>query len=183
LIGHDGAPGNNSDVITVDGDRAFVVRVGSHKAAGIKPFADVKDQVTQMVTRQKAEDQARVDAEKLLTALNAGKGDDALKAAGLSFGNVQKVQRTAQPSNFEQNVYALAQPTADKPSYGISQDPQGNTVLIKLTAVTQGKLPDAEAAQFNQQLQQTSSNNTFDALLGNLRQQAKIKLGSAAQNQ
>ncbi|KAB7898097.1 peptidylprolyl isomerase [Rouxiella sp. S1S-2] len=183
LIGHDGAPGNNSDVITVDGDRAFVVRVDSHKAAGIKPFTDVKDQVTQMVKRQKAEDQARVDAEKLLTALNAGKGDDALKAAGLSFGNVQKVQRTAQPSDFEQNVYALAQPTADKPSYGISQDPQGNTVLIKLTAVTQGKLPDAEAAQFNQQLQQTSSNNTFDALLGNLRQQAKIKLGSAAQNQ
>lgn len=183
LIGHDGAPGSNSDVITVDGDRAFVVRVDAHKAAGIKPFAEVKDQVATLVKRQKAEDQARIDAQKILVALKEGKGDDALKAAGVSFGDVQKVQRTAQPSDFEQNVYALPQPTADKPSYGISQDNNGNTVLIKLTGVTQGKLPDAEAAQFAQQLQQTSSNNTFDALLANLRQQAKVKFGAAAQNQ
>lgn len=183
LIGNDGAPGSNSDVITVDGDRAFVVRVDAHKAAGIKPFAEVKDQVATLVKRQKAEDQARIDAQKALVALKEGKGDDALKAAGVSFGGVQKVQRTAQPSDFEQNVYALPQGSADKPSYGISQDQNGNTVLIKLTAVTQGQLPEAEAAQFAQQLQQTSSNNTFDALLGNLRQQAKIKLGTAAQNQ
>lgn len=183
LIGHDGAPGSNSDVITVDGDRAFVVRVDAHKAAGIKPFAEVKDQVATLVKRQKAEDQARIDAQKILVALKEGKGDDALKTAGVSFGDVQKVQRTAQPSDFEQNVYALPQPTADKPSYGISQDNNGNTVLIKLTGVTQGKLPDAEAAQFAQQLQQTSSNNTFDALLANLRQQAKVKFGAAAQNQ
>lgn len=183
LIGRDGAPGSNSDVITVDGDRAFVVRVDAHKPEGIKPFAEVKEQVAQQVKRQKAEDQARVDAQKVLTALKEGKGDDALKAAGVSFGDVQKVQRTAQPSDFEQNVYALAQPQADKPTYGISQDENGNTVLIKLTAVTQGKLPEAEAAQFNQQLQQTSSNSTFDALLANLRKQAKIKLGAAAQNQ
>ncbi|MDR3432498.1 MAG: peptidylprolyl isomerase [Rouxiella aceris] len=183
LIGHDGAPSSNSDVITVDGDRAFVLRVNEHKPAGIKPFAEVKAQVTELVKRQKAEDQARVDAQKLLTALQAGKGDDALKAAGLSFGDVQKVQRSARPSDFEQNVYALPQPTADKASYGVSQDAKGNSVVIKLTAVNQGKLPDAEAAQFNQELQQTSSNNTFDALLGNLRQQAKIKFGNAAQNQ
>ncbi len=38
LIGENGAPGSNSDVITVDGDRAFVVRVGSHKPEGIEPF-------------------------------------------------------------------------------------------------------------------------------------------------
>jgi peptidyl-prolyl cis-trans isomerase D len=183
LIGHDGTPGSNSDVITVDGDRAFVVRVDAHKAAGVKPFAEVKDQVTQLVKRQKAEDQSRVDAQKLLIALKEGKGDDALKAAGLSFGDVQKVQRTAQPSDFEQNVYALPQPQNGKPSYGISQDDRGNTVIIKLTAVNPGKLTDAEAAQFNQQLQQTSSNNTFDALLANLRHQAKVKFGSAAQNQ
>lgn len=183
LIGHDGGPGSNSDVITVDGDRAFVVRVDAHKAAGIKPFAEVKDQVATLVKRQKAEDQARIDAQKTLVALKEGKGDDALKAAGVSFGDAQKVQRTAQPSDFEQNVYALPQPTAGKPSYGLSQDDNGNTVLIKLTGVTQGKLPDAEAAQFAQQLQQTSSNNTFDALLASLRHQAKFKFGAAAQNQ
>lgn len=38
LIGQDGSPGSNSDIITVDGDRAFVVRVEAHKAEGVKPL-------------------------------------------------------------------------------------------------------------------------------------------------
>ncbi len=183
LIGQDGAPGNNSDIITVDGDRAFVIRVDAHKAEGVKPFAEVKDQVTTLVKRQKAQDQARMEGEKLLTALKEGKGDDAMKAAGLSFGDVQKVQRSQQPSAFEENVFALPHPQKDQAVYGLSQDPKGNSVLIKLTAVTPGAVPEADAARFAQEMQQTSSNVTFDALLTNLRQEAKIKFGSAAQNQ
>ncbi|MCX2944089.1 peptidylprolyl isomerase, partial [Rahnella perminowiae] len=183
LIGQDGSPGSNSDIITVDGDRAFVVRVDAHKAEGVKPFADVKDQVTTLVKRQKAQDQARMEGEKLLTALKDGKGDDAMKAAGLTFGAVQKVQRSQQPSAFEENVYALPHPQKDKPVYGLTQDDKGNSVLVKLNAVTPGTLPDADAVRFNQEMQQTSSNVTFDALLTNLRQEAKIKYGSAAQNQ
>src|SRR5471032_1270754 len=183
LIGQEGSPGSNSDIITVDVDRAFVVRVDAHKAEGFKPFADVKDQVVALVKRQQAENQARIDGEKLLTALKAGKGDEALKAAGLSFGDVQKVQRTQKPSAFEQNVYALPHPQKDQPVYGLSQDDKGNSVLVELTAVNPGKLPENETARFEQELQQSSSNVTFDALLTNLRQEAKIKLGSAAQVQ
>lgn len=125
-----------SDIITVDGDRAFVVRVDAHKAEGVKPFADVKDQVTTLVKRQKAQDQARMEGEKLLTALKEGKGDDAMKAAGLTFGAVQKVQRSQQPSAFEENVYALPHPQKDQPVYGLTQDDKGNSVLVKLNAVT-----------------------------------------------
>ncbi|MFZ4834106.1 peptidylprolyl isomerase [Rouxiella sp. Mn2063] len=182
LLGQAGAPGSNSDVITVDGDRAFVIRIDDHKAAGVKPFADVKDQVITLVKQQKAEDQARVDGAKILAALKAGKGDDEMKAAGLSFSNVQKVQRTQQPSDFEQNVYALPQPQKDAVSYGISEDQQGNTVLIKLTAVNPGVLPESDTARFSDEIQKMSSNATFDALLNSLRQEAKIKLGTAAQN-
>lgn len=183
LIGQDGSPGSNSDIITVDGDRAFVVRVDAHKAEGVKPFAEVKDQVTTLVKRQKAQDQARMDGEKLLTALKDGKGDDAMKAAGLSFGAVQKVQRSQQPSAFESNVYELPHPQKDQPVYGLTQDNKGNSVLVKLNTVTPGVVPEADIARFNQEMQQTSSNVTFDALLTNLRQEAKIKYGSAAQNQ
>jgi peptidyl-prolyl cis-trans isomerase D len=106
-----------------------------------------------------------------------------LKAAGLSFGDMLKVQRTQQPSAFEQNVYALPHPQKDQPVYGLSQDEKGNSVLVELTAVNPGKLPDNETVRFEQELQQSSSNVTFDALLTNLRQEAKIKLGSAAQVQ
>lgn len=37
LVGENGTPGSNSDIITVDGDRAFVLRVSEHKAEAVKP--------------------------------------------------------------------------------------------------------------------------------------------------
>ncbi|XPE58491.1 hypothetical protein ACNKHQ_02225 [Shigella flexneri] len=37
-------PGSNSDIVTVDGDRAFVIRVSEHKAGAVKPLAEVKAQ-------------------------------------------------------------------------------------------------------------------------------------------
>ncbi|WP_411704616.1 peptidylprolyl isomerase [Edaphovirga cremea] len=183
LIGANGTPGSNSDVITVDGDRAFVVRVEGHKPEAVKPFDEVRDQVTVLVKRQKAEQQARVDAEKLLADLKQGKGEEALKAAGLAFGEKQKVQRSQQPGAFEQSVYAMPQPKKDQPTFAVSEDAKGNVVLIELTAVNAGKLPETEIQNFSQQIQEGAANITYDSLLANLHKEAKITLGSGAQTQ
>lgn len=86
LVGENGSAGSNSEVITVDGDRAFVIRIDGHKPEGIEPFDQVRDQISELVKRQKAEQQARVDGEKILTALKQGKGEEAMKSAGISFG-------------------------------------------------------------------------------------------------
>ncbi|ENE0401639.1 peptidylprolyl isomerase, partial [Shigella sonnei] len=72
LVGENGAPGINSDIITVDGDRAFVLRISEHKPEAVKPLADVQEQVKALVQHNKAEQQAKVDAEKLLVDLKAG---------------------------------------------------------------------------------------------------------------
>ncbi|MGS9273108.1 peptidylprolyl isomerase, partial [Salmonella enterica subsp. enterica serovar Infantis] len=55
LVGENGTPGPKSDIITVDGDRAFVVRVSEHKPDAVKPLAEVKEQVTALVKHNKAE--------------------------------------------------------------------------------------------------------------------------------
>lgn len=73
LVGENGAPGINSDIITVDGDRAFVLRISEHKPEAVKPLADVQEQVKALVQHNKAEQQAKVDAEKLLVDLKAAK--------------------------------------------------------------------------------------------------------------
>ncbi|MCV5918963.1 peptidylprolyl isomerase, partial [Escherichia coli] len=54
LVGENGAPGSNSDIITVDGDRAFVLRISEHKAEAVKPLAEVKAQVSDIVKHNKA---------------------------------------------------------------------------------------------------------------------------------
>lgn len=183
LIGENGAPGSNSDVITVDGDRAFVIRVVAHQPEGIEPFDKVKDRVTAMVKHNKALQEAKLQGEKLLVELKQGKGDEAMKAAGLSFDSVQKMARAPEDSQLVEAVFALPHPEAGKVVYGMSQDAQGNVVLIALDSVKPGTLPADEMKTFVSNMEKGSASVTFDALLTNLRKEAKIKMGAAEQQQ
>ncbi|BEN57657.1 peptidylprolyl isomerase [Serratia marcescens] len=181
LIGENGAPGSNSDVITVDGDRAFVVRVSGHKPEGIEPFDQVKDRVADLVKRNKALQAAKLQSEKLLVELKQGKGDEAMKAAGLSFGAVQKMARAPEDSQLVESVFALPHPQDGKPVYGMSQDRQDNVVLIALDAVKPGTLPEDEMKTFVGKMEEGATGVSFDSLLASLRKEAKIKMGAAEQ--
>ncbi|QIO26588.1 peptidylprolyl isomerase [Serratia marcescens] len=181
LIGENGAPGSNSDVITVDGDRAFVVRVSGHKPEDIEPFDQVKDRVAELVKRNKALQAAKLQGEKLLVELKQGKGDEAMKAAGLSFGAVQKMARAPEDSQLVESVFALPHPQDGKPVYGMSQDRQDNVVLIALDAVKPGTLPEDEMKTFVGKMEEGATGVSFDSLLASLRKEAKIKMGAAEQ--
>lgn len=176
LVGENGSPGSNSDIITVDGDRAFVLRVSEHKAEAVKPLAEVRDQVIAAVKQQKAEQQAQLDADKLLNALKQGKGSDDMKAAGLSFGEAKTLSRSGQDP-ISQAAFALPLPAKDKPSYGIANDMQGNVVLLSLDEVKAGSMPDAQKKAMVKGITQNNAQITFEALMSNLRKEAKIKLG------
>ena len=176
LVGENGTPGSNSDIITVDGDRAFVLRVTEHKPEAVKPLDEVKDQIAALVKHNKAEQQAKLDAEKLLAALKAGKGDEALKAAGLSFGEAKTLSRTGQDP-VSQAAFALGQPAKGKPVYGSASDMQGNVVILALDEVKAGTLPEAQKKAMVQGITQNNAQIAFEALMSNLRKEAKIKLG------
>ncbi|MGQ9450788.1 peptidylprolyl isomerase [Leclercia sp. TB492] len=176
LVGENGTPGSNSDIITVDGDRAFVLRVSEHKPEAIKPLEEVKDQITALVKHNKAVQQAKLDAEKLLAELKAGKGDEALKAAGLSFGETKTLSRTGQDP-ISQAAFGLSLPAKDKPSFGIANDMQGNVVVLALDEVKAGTMPEAQKKAMVQGITQNNAQIAFEALMSNLRKEAKIKLG------
>lgn len=182
LVGENGAPGNNSDIITVDGDRAFVLRVSAHKPEAVKPLADVTAQITDTLNTEKAQKEAKAQADKLLADLKAGKGDEAMKAANLSFGSQKTLTRNGQDAA-TQAVFTLSQPVKGKPSYGISEDGEGNVLLLALDEVRSGTLPDAQKKAMVQGVTQNNAQIAFEALLSNLRKEAKIKYGAAAQAQ
>lgn len=177
LVGENGTPGSNSDIITVDGDRAFVIRVSEHKPEAVKPLAEVKAQVTDIVKHSKAQQQAKLDADKLLAALKTGNGDEALKAAGLSFGEAKTLSRTGQDP-LSQAAFTLPLPAKDKPSYGVANDMQGNVVLLALDEVKAGTMPEAQKKAMVQGITQNNAQIAFEALMSNLRKEAKIKTGS-----
>ncbi|WP_338464367.1 peptidylprolyl isomerase [Franconibacter daqui] len=182
LIGENGTPGSNSDIITVEGDRAFVLRVTDHKAEATKPLADVRNEVVDAVKHQKAEQQAKIDAEKLLSALKNGKGDEALKAAGLSFGEAKTLSRTGQDP-LSQTAFTLPLPAKGKSSYGMGNDMQGNVVLLALDEVRSGTLPEEQKKAMVQGITQNNAQVAFEALMSNLRKEAKIKMGDMVTEQ
>ncbi len=182
LVGQNGAPGSNSDIITVDGDRAFVLRVSEHKPEAVKPLEEVKAQVSDIVKHNKAQQQAKLDADKLIAALKEGKGDDALKAAGLSFGEAKTLARTGQDP-VSQAAFALPLPAKDKPGYGVANDMQGNVVVLALDEVKAGTMPDAQKKAMVQGITQNNAQIAFEALMSNLRKEAKIKIGSQLDQQ
>lgn len=182
LVGQGGAPGSNSDIITVDGDRAFVLRISAHTPQSIKPLNEVQQQVTEQVKRQKVERIAKQDADKLLAELKQGKGDEALKAADLSFGEPQTLSRGTQ-GPIGQAAFALPLPAADKPSYGVASDSNGNVVLLALDEVKAGTVPEAQKNAMEQGITQNNAQIAFEALMASLRQQAKIKMGESLEQQ
>ncbi|RAU33117.1 peptidylprolyl isomerase [Pantoea sp. RIT413] len=181
LIGQNGAPGNNSDIISVDGDRAFVLRISEHKPEAVKPLDQVKAQVTDRIKHDKATQQAKAQADKLLAGLKAGKSE-ALSAAGLTLSSSKVVDRNAQDP-VAQTAFSLPQPAENKPSWGVSEDMQGNVVLVALDKVSAGSLPQNQVDEMIKGVTQNNAQIAFEALLENLRKEAKIKYGAAAQAQ
>ncbi|WP_435954909.1 peptidylprolyl isomerase [Dryocola sp. BD626] len=182
LVGENGTPGSNSDIITVDGDRAFVLRVTEHKAEAVKPLAEVREQVIAQVKQQKAEQQAKLQADKLLNELKLGKGDAAMKAAGLSFGEAKTLKRSGQDP-VSQAAFTLPLPAKDKASYGVANDMQGNVVLLAFDEVKAGTMPAEQKKAMVQGITQNNAQIAFEALMTNLRKEAKIKMGDIVDQQ
>jgi len=181
LIGQNGAPGSNSDIISVDGDRAFVLRISEHKPEAVKPLDQVKAQVTDRIKHDKATQQAKAQADKLLAELKAGKSE-ALSAAGLTLSSSKVVDRNAQDP-VARTAFSLPQPAENKSSWGVSEDMQGNVVLVALDKVSAGSLPQNQVDEMIKGVTQNNAQIAFEALLENLRKEAKIKYGAAAQTQ
>lgn len=182
LLGSEGTPGHNSELITVDGDRAFVLRIAAHKPEAEKPLTEVRDQVVESLKQNKAQQQAKMEAQQLVAALQSGKGDEALKNAKLSFGEPRTVNRAA-TDPVTQAAFNLSRPAKDTPVYGMANDAEGNVVLLALDDVSSGTVTDEQKKDMSQRLMQNNASIAFELLMQDLRKEAKIKLGSEAQPQ
>lgn len=179
LLSSSGAPSGNSDIITVDYNCSFVVRIIGYKPEKVKPLDMVSPLVEQDVKRQKAQDQALIDAQKILVELKQGKGNKVLETVGLNFSTLQNFYSTSENNSLEQCIFALQQPKPGKSNYGIATDDHGNIVIVALDHVKPRKLDHLQYQQLINQLNQLVSSMTLDILLQNLRNDAKIKISTA----
>ncbi|MBD2779496.1 peptidylprolyl isomerase [Xenorhabdus szentirmaii] len=177
LIDDKGPTGINSDIISVKDHKAFIVHVDAVEPEKVKPFEQVKNEIAELLKHQKAEKQLQLESEKLLAELKEGKGEQALKAAGVQFAQPTVIKRTEQTDQVIGAAFNLPHPKEGQVEYGLAKDESGNAVLIQLDKVTPGSITDEQIKQYMPIYQNQIGGTMFDALLNNLRESADIKYG------
>ncbi|WP_336194244.1 peptidylprolyl isomerase [Providencia stuartii] len=175
LVDKNGSTGINSDVINVEGDRAFVVRVTEYKPEQIESLETVKPEIEALVKRQKANAVLKAEGDKLLAALKEGKGESALSAANVTFTAPETVSRVMPQTPITGAAMAMAKPVDGKATYATARDAQDNLVIIQLDKVTAGKASEEELAQLTREYQGMMAASVNEALMLNLRNNAKIE--------
>ncbi len=167
----------NSDVINVDGERAFIIRVEKYKPEVIQLFDEVKKTVAELVKLNKATKEMEVEGNKLLIALKQGEGDAALLKKSTAFGKTKIIERFDQNSSLAEHIFQMPIPKRDTPTYLCTKDTKDNLIIIKLLKVTQGQPTEAELKIFSQHYKMILGNVMIELLMLNLRDKAKINLG------
>ncbi len=181
LNAKDDSPAVNSDLLQVEGDKAFVLRVIGYKPKTYKSLNDVHDDVLALAKQQKALKLAREQVKAALADLTAGKSeDDALKHFEGKFAEPQSIQRQnavtdADKGKLVASVFDLPLPTKNKPTYGINNTSQ-DVELVALDSIEAGVLPEDLKDFYKQQANLLNNNLTYNSLLANLRSQAKIDI-------
>lgn len=65
----------------------------------------------------------------------------------------------------------------------MATDMQGNVVLLALDEVKQGSMPEDQKKRWCRVSPRTNAQIVFEALMSNLRKEAKIKIGDALEQQ
>ncbi|CRL62389.1 peptidyl-prolyl cis-trans isomerase (rotamase D) [Proteus vulgaris] len=176
LVDENGPTGMNSDMVTLGNDSAFVVRVEGYKPSASLPLDKVRDQVVMLVKQQKASQAMNTQAQKILAALKEGKGDEALKAANLSFGNVESIVHSSATDAVQTAIFAMPKPADGKKEYGMTNVPGTKVVFIQLDSVTDGK-PTSEQLEFMANLYRAQmGEEALQLILRDLKDNAKIEI-------
>lgn len=177
ILDKNGATGINSDVINVDGDRAFVIRVEKYKPEVTQPFDEVKKSVAELVKLNKATKEMEAESNKLLTALKQGTGEAALAKQGITLGEAKIIKRFDQNDSLAKQIFQMPIPKENTPTYLSSKDSKNNLVIIQLVKVTQGQPTEDELKVFSQRYKMILGDVMMESLMLNLRDRAKVDLG------
>ncbi|WP_039141930.1 peptidylprolyl isomerase [Gallibacterium anatis] len=163
--------GMNSQMISVGENHSVIFRVVDYKAAGTKPLAEAKTQITALLQREKAENIELDRVKALVAKLQAGDN------SAVEFKqNLTTVYAESKNPALDKQIFAMPLPTAGKPSYHVGVDQNGDIVAIALDKVEDGQLSAEQQKAFVSQLMQFRVNDLQATLLKALREKAKIEI-------
>ncbi len=161
----------NTEAIEVAPNTLVSARVIEHKPARLRPFEDVKAEISKRLLFEEAGRRARQDAEAKLTQLQ--KGED----AKLIWSPAQTVNRAKHEGFDEAASREIFRADATAlPAYTIITNPEGAPVLVKISRVNDAEIGDDKRKAVVQQLRQASGQETLSAYLASLRDNADVRI-------
>ncbi|MFI2810248.1 MULTISPECIES: SurA N-terminal domain-containing protein [Microbulbifer] len=174
--------GNTSDVLNLTEDHSVVLRVTEHQPAGIYPLAEVREQIVDLLKREKASAQLAEKAEAIGEELRSGKPFDELaEERELALETSDKTRRGGFGQRGEIVEAAFAMPESGKVKTFATGS--GDQVVLQLRDVREGDLsrqsPEQRSALL-QQLAAMSGSAELAAVQKYLAEQADIELVEAS---
>ncbi|MGP1930300.1 MAG: peptidylprolyl isomerase [Arsenophonus sp. ET-YP4-MAG3] len=176
LLDKNGPTGINSDIINIEGNRAFIIRIEKYKPEVMQEFNEVKEKVIKLVKINKATKEMEDDGKKLLIALKHKVGQSILVKLGVNFDDVKIINRFEQNDLLTEQIFQMSLPKENTPTYLSTKDTKNNLVIIQLNKVIQKQVTEDELNIFSKRYKIILSNAMMQSLMFNLRSSAKIDL-------
>ena len=150
--------GNNSDLLELTDSHHVGIRVEGHSPSVTRSLAEVTEDIRNILRLGKAESLAGVRAQSIVEAINSGSlsqyvaneyGLDWILAPSLS-----RFSRDIDPLVMRE-AFKLPRPADDKESLGIATLPNGDSLVLRVSEVTNRpstELVEAEVASFRESL-------------------------------
>ncbi|WBA11011.1 peptidylprolyl isomerase [Salinivibrio kushneri] len=164
--------GLNSELIELSGEHAIVVRLDDVKPEKQLSFADVKEQVRETLAAEKGQEQAKETAGDLIAQLEES-GE--LTGSDYTFSAPMTLNRVSQQQAVAELAFSLPQPASEKASYGVTQNRQGDVVVVALDKVVAPEVPAiSPQSQMAARVQRAMSNTSLSATLQALREEVDV---------
>ncbi|OOE89700.1 peptidylprolyl isomerase [Salinivibrio sharmensis] len=164
--------GLNSELIELSGEHAIVVRLDDVKPEKQLSFAEVKDQVRETLAAEKGQEQAKQTAGDLIAQLEQ---TGELAGSDYTFSAPITLNRVSQQQAVAELAFSLPQPESDAASYGVTQNREGDVVVVALDKVIEPEVPDiSPQSQMAARVQRAMSNMSLSATLQALREEVDV---------
>ncbi len=173
--------GNSSEVIEIDSSNVVVLKKTDYKPSQVKPLAEVRDQISNILKDQKARKLLGEQGATLIAELKGGAKFEELSAANaIELKRVEAATRTSTDVDGDVLRYAfsMSKPAEGETTFGTVMTSSGDLAVVALNAVTPGSLekitPEQKTAIIAQ-LGTINGRNDFSSYQKFLKDAADIK--------
>ena len=173
--------GNNSDLLELTDSQHVGIRVEEHSPSVTRPLAEVTEDIRYILQRSKAESLAEIRADSIVEAINGGSlSQYVANEFGLNWVVAPSLSRASRDIDplVMREAFKLPRPADDKESLGIAILPNGDSVVLRVSKVTNRpskELIEAEVASVRENLSSQLGRIDFQELEDSLMEEASIE--------